>query len=107
MFDNLFQNLFENAKNQLENQKKLLEDKLIDFVSSDNNIKIKMNLNLKILDLQINESFLKEDKEMIEDLMVVNINKAIEQAENERSKYLEKVKSDIMPNLNDLFDTEE
>lgn len=103
MFDNLFQNLFENAKNQLENQKKLLENKVIDFESSDKNIKIKLNLNLKILDIQVEQIILNEDKEVLEDLLVVNINKAIEKAQEARTEYLEKIKSDIMPNIDDLF----
>lgn len=105
MFDNLFQNFFENAKNQLENQKKLLEDKIIDFESSDKNIKVKLNLNFKILDLQIDQTIMNEDKEILEDLLVVNINKAIENARKARTEYLEKTKSDIMPNIDDLFNS--
>jgi len=85
MFDNLMQNLFLNAKNKIEEEKKLLED--------------------KIIDININEELLKEDKEMIEDLLVININKALEQAVMLKEKELETAKNDLMPDINDIFNS--
>ncbi len=105
MFDNLLNNFLENAKNQINNQKKLLDDKVIDFFSSDKKIKIKINLNYKIIDIDISEDILSEGKEAIEDLLVVNLNKAIEAAEAERDKYLENMKKDLMPDINDIFNS--
>lgn len=104
MFDNLMQNLFLNAQNKVEEEKKLLEDKIIEFSSTDGNIKIKLNANSKVLDLNISDELLKEDKEMIEDLLLINFNKAFEQANKVRDEQLEGLKEGMMPNIDDLLD---
>ncbi len=103
MFDNLMQNLFLNAKNQVEEQKKHFEDKFIDFISSNQKIKIKLNANGKVLDIQIAPELIDEGIEAVEDLLVVNLNKALEKAEKYRNEELEKLKTDVMPNINDIF----
>ena len=99
------QNLFLNAKNQVDEQKKQFEDKFIDFISNCQKIKIKLNANGKIIDLEIDESLLKDGKEAVEDLLVVNLNKAIEQANSVRNNELEKLKKDVMPDMNDIFNS--
>jgi hypothetical protein len=105
MFDNLMQNLFANTKNQLELQKKEFEDKYIDFISTEQNIKIKINANGKIVDISLSDDFLKFDKEQIEDLLVVNLNKAIEKAEKFRNEEIEKMKNSLIPNIDDILDS--
>lgn len=105
MFDNLMQNLLLNAKNQVDDQKKQFEDKFIDFISTDQKIKIKVNANGKIKDLEIDVSLFDEGKEALEDFLVVNINRAIDLAENYRTNEIDKVKKDIMPNINDIFNS--
>ena len=104
MFDNLMNNLFSNAKNQLEEQKKIFDDKYIEFISSEQNIKIKLNANGRIIDISLSEKIL-DDKEELEDLLVVNLNKAIEKAQKFREKELEEMKKNIMPDINDIFDS--
>lgn len=104
------QNLFLNAKNQVDDQKKQFEDKFIDFISTDQKIKIKVSGNGKIKDIEIAEELFNEGKEALEDFLVVNINKALDLAENFRIDELNKLKKDIMPNIDDIFnslDTEE
>ncbi len=105
MFDNLMQNLYLNAKNKIEEEKKALAEKKIDFISSDKKISIKLNGNLEILDLSINDDILKEDKEIIEDLLVVNINKAMNKAAEIREKELKEVKDGLMPDMNNIFNS--
>ncbi len=103
MFDNLMQNVFLNAKNKLEEEKKSLKDKIIEYSSSDDNIKIKINANSEILDLVLSPNILNGDKEMLEDLLIVNINKAINEANALRDKELESLKENILPDINDIM----
>lgn len=97
------QNMFLNAKNKLEEEKKVLAGKFIDFESNDKKIVLKVSAEGKIQDLNISPDLLKEDVEMVEDLLVVNINKALEMAQEVRVAELEKLKSGMMPNLGDLI----
>lgn len=103
MFDNLMQNLFLNTQNKIEEEKKVLEEKIIEYSSTDDYIKIKLNANIKVLDLSISPDILKEEKEMLEDLLIVNLNKAIEMAHKVRDEQLESVKSGMMPDINDIL----
>lgn len=97
------QNVFLNAQNKIEEEKKILEQKILEYSSSDNNIKIKLNANSKLLDLSISKDLLTEDVEMLEDLLLVNLNKAIEQANKVREEQLERAKAGMMPNIDDLL----
>ncbi|MBN2890994.1 MAG: YbaB/EbfC family nucleoid-associated protein [Bacteroidales bacterium] len=103
MLDDLMQNLFLNAKNQIEQEKKILEDKVIDFESNDKKIFLKVSANGRIKDLNISPDLLKEEPEMVEDLLVVAINNALDKAEELRTQEMDKLKNGIIPNLDDLM----
>ncbi len=104
MFDDLLQNLFLNAKNQINEQKKELGGKVIDFISSDEKINIKINGNFEILDLKISADLMSEPIEIIEDLLVVNLNKAIKKIHEIREKQMTESVGNVMPDLNSVFD---
>ncbi|MBN2662259.1 MAG: YbaB/EbfC family nucleoid-associated protein [Bacteroidales bacterium] len=103
MFDNLMQNLFLNTQNKIEEEKKVLEEKIIEYSSADDYIKIKLNANIKVLDISISPNIISEDKEMLEDFLVVNFNKAIELANKAREEQLESIKTEMMPDINDIL----
>lgn len=61
-------------------------------------IKIKINGNKKILNIAIDETLLKEnDKEALEELITVAVNKAIEEAEATSAKEMQGMAKDMMP----------
>ena len=99
------QNMFFNAKNQAEEEKKKLANKIINFDSNDNNIKIKVTGNGKLNDLTISPALLKQEPEMIEDLLVVNINKALQKADEIRKIEMEKIKDEMMPDFGDIMNS--
>jgi DNA-binding protein YbaB len=105
MLDNLMQNMFLNAKNQIEDEKKVLAGKFIDFESNDKKILLKVSAEGKIQDLKISPDLLKDEVEMVEDLLVVNINKALEMAQEVRIAELEKLKSGMMPDFGDILNS--
>jgi nucleoid-associated protein EbfC len=78
MFDKLFE-----AKQKAEDLKKRLEGITVSGSAEGGKITVTANGNKVIQSVAIDEEFLKEtDKEELEELLVVAINKALEQAEN-------------------------
>ncbi|TYB76371.1 YbaB/EbfC family nucleoid-associated protein [Bizionia myxarmorum] len=87
-----------------ETQKKVEETKvrlnsvLIDETSADNKLKITITANRTIKDINIDESLL-DDKEALEDYLVLTLNKAIERASQIHETEISAVAKDGMPNI--------
>ncbi|OBX23990.1 MULTISPECIES: YbaB/EbfC family nucleoid-associated protein [Bizionia] len=87
-----------------ETQKKVEETKvrlnsvLIDEASADNKLKITITANRTIKDISIDEALL-EDKEALEDYLVLTLNKAIERASQVHETEIGAVAKDGMPNI--------
>ncbi len=105
MFDDILKNLFNETKQKIEKQKKSLSEIIIEHQATDNKISIKINGDGKIVDLKISEDLLKENHEMLEDLLVVNLNKAIEKLDEVKNKEMEKIKGEAVPNIDELFNS--
>ena len=103
MLEDLMQNMFLNAKNQVEQEKKVLADKIIYFESNDKKIILKISADGKLKDLKLSSELLNEDVEMLEDLLIVNINKALQKAEEIRIAEMNKLKGEIIPDLGDIM----
>ena len=101
MFGDIMNKLQE-AQNLMQNTKENLEK--IEFWEEieQGTIKLKMNANKKVLDIQIAPNLLTE-KQDLEDLLVTVLNKAMQKADEISKKELEKISAGIMPNLNNLL----
>ena len=77
---------------------------LIDEASNDGLLKITLTANRKIKSIEIDEILL-EDKEQLEDYLILTLNKAIEKATNINEAELAAVAKEGMPNIPgmDLF----
>jgi DNA-binding protein YbaB len=102
MLDNFMQNLLQNSQNQLSEQKNKFEESTVEYISSDNKISMKLNGNFKLLDISVSSDLL-NDKEMLEDFLVLNFNKAIEEVNKFRQVEAEKIQQGLMSNLGSLF----
>lgn len=78
--------------------KELLNTVLIDETSSDGKLKVTLTANREIKSIEINDSLM-EDKEQLEDYLVLTLNKAIEKATNVNEAELAAVAKDGMPNI--------
>ena len=67
------------TQKKVEETKARLNSVLLDEVSADGKIKISITANRTIKDVSIDEALL-EDKEALEDYLVLTLNKAIERA---------------------------
>jgi hypothetical protein len=92
------------TQRKVEETKKRLDTVLIDEKSSDNKLKVTLTANRTIKSITIDESLL-EDKEQLEDYLILTLNKAIEKATNINEAELAAVAKEGMPNIPgmDLF----
>lgn len=87
-----------------ETQKKVEETKqrlnyvIVDEQSSDGKVKVTITANRSIKSISIDDELL-QDKEMLEDYLILTINKAIEKATNVNETELAAVAKEGMPNI--------
>lgn len=103
MFGDMMGKLKE-AQKKVEATKERLNTVLIDESSNDNNLKVTITANRKLKSIDISDDLLK-DKEMLEDYLILTINKAIEKATNVHETEIAAVAKEGMPNIPgmDLF----
>ena len=86
------------TQKKVEATKKRLDTVLIDEKSSDGLLKITLTANRKIKSIAIADELL-EDKEQLEDYLILTLNKAIEKATNVNEAELAAVAKEGMPNI--------
>lgn len=86
------------TQQKIEETKKRLDTVLIDEQSNDGLLKVTLTANRKVKSITIDDSLL-EDKEQLEDYLVLVMNKAIEKATNVNESELSAVAKDGMPNI--------
>ncbi|MFD1613635.1 YbaB/EbfC family nucleoid-associated protein [Gelatiniphilus marinus] len=86
------------TQKKVEETKKRLDTVLIDEKSSDGLLGITLTANRTIKSIDIADELL-EDKEQLEDYLVLTLNKAIEKATNVNEAELAAVAKEGMPNI--------
>lgn len=83
---------------KVEETKKRLDTVLIDENSSDNLLKVTLTANRTIKNIEIDNTLL-EDKEQLEDYLILTLNKAIQKATEVNEAELGAVAQDGMPDI--------
>jgi len=86
------------TQQKIEETKKRLDSVLIDEQSSDGLLKVTLTANRTVKSIEVDDSLL-EDKEQLEDYLVLVMNKAIEKATKVNDAELGAVAQDGMPNI--------
>ena len=86
------------TQKKVEETKKRLDTVLIDETSNDNKLKITLTANRTIKSIEIDDTLL-EDKEQLEDYLILTLNKAIENATKVNEAELAAVAKEGMPNI--------
>ncbi|MFK7061491.1 YbaB/EbfC family nucleoid-associated protein [Flavobacterium oreochromis] len=86
------------TQQKIEDTKKRLDTVLVDEKSSDGLLQVTLTANRQIKTITIDDSLL-EDKEQLEDYLVMVLNKAIEKATAVNEAELGAVAKDGMPNI--------
>ncbi|PWH82444.1 hypothetical protein DIS18_09320 [Algibacter marinivivus] len=92
------------TQKKVEETKKRLDTVLIDEASNDSKLKITLTANRTIKAIEIDTELL-QDKEQLEDYLIITLNKAIEKATKVNEAELGAVAKEGMPNIPgmDLF----
>ncbi|MFV0541644.1 MAG: YbaB/EbfC family nucleoid-associated protein [Aestuariibaculum sp.] len=94
---NLMGKLKETQK-KVEETRKRLDTVLVDEASNDNKLKITLTANRTVKAIEINDELL-QDKEQLEDYLIITLNKAIEKATQINETELGAVAKEGMPNI--------
>ena len=86
------------TQKKVEETKKRLDTVLIDEKSSDELLSITLTANRSIKSIEIADELL-DDKEQLEDYLILTLNKAIEKATNVNEAELAAVAKEGMPNI--------
>lgn len=86
------------TQEKIKETKERLNTVLIDEKSTDEKLKVTLNANRVIKSITIDDSLL-EDKEQLEDYLILVLNKAIEKASNVNDIELSAVAKEGMPNI--------
>lgn len=89
---------FQEAQKKVEETKKRLDTVLIDEKSSDGKIEVTLTANRTIKSISISEDIL-NDKEELEDYLIITLNKAIEKATKINETELAAAAKDGLPNI--------
>lgn len=90
------------AQSKIEETKKRLDSVFIDEKSQDGSIKVSVTANRKIKSIEIEERLL-QDKEELEDYLLLTLNRALERASVINEQELAGSIKDGMPNIPGLF----
>ncbi|WP_310991777.1 YbaB/EbfC family nucleoid-associated protein [Aequorivita marina] len=86
------------TQEKVEATKKRMDTVLIDQASNDGLLKITLTANREIKKIEMDDSLL-EDKEQLEDYLILTLNKAVEKATNVHETEVGAVAKDGMPNI--------
>ena len=86
------------AQKKVEDTKQRLNGVLIDTNSQDDKLKVTITANRTIKAITIDDELL-QDKEMLEDYLILTINKAITQASSVHETEISAVAKEGMPNI--------
>ena len=99
-----FMGKIQEAQKQMEETKKQLSNIFVDSEVEGGLVKVKADCNLKIINIDISDQlFQNKDKQEIEDLVILAVNKAIEKAKETQEVEMSKVAQGMLPNLGGLF----
>ncbi len=93
------------TQQRIEETKKRLDTILIDEQSTDEKLKVTLTANSKVKSIEISDGLM-EDKDQLEDYLIVVLNKAIEKAAKVNQAELDavtKVDMPMIPGMEDMF----
>ena len=91
-------NKLKESQKKVEETKERLNHVLVDQNSNDNLVKVTLTANRTIKKIEIDNSLL-EDKEQLEDYLILTLNKAIEKATSINEAELAAVAKEGLPNI--------
>ena len=76
-----------------------LEDLVVEGVAADGMVKVKMDGNQKLLDINIDTAVKREDLDVLEDLILIAVNQAVIKSQDKAQKRMNAVTGNILGNI--------
>ena len=76
-----------------------LEDLVVEGVAADGMVKVKMDGNQKLLDINIDPAAQREELDLLEDLILIAVNQAVIKSHDKSQKRMNEVTGNIMGNI--------
>jgi|TARA_B100000519_G_scaffold38535_1_gene28324 DNA-binding YbaB/EbfC family protein len=89
----------QSVQQEIEKVQNQLSDMIIEGESGGGMVKVKVNGKQEVLELNIDETTMEEDKEVIEDLIVSALNKALSKAQIDSQEKMNSVAGGMMSGL--------
>tara|TARA_B100000242_G_scaffold293729_2_gene272796 strand:- start:279 stop:602 length:324 start_codon:yes stop_codon:yes gene_type:complete len=89
----------QDVQKQIEQVQNQLSDMIIESEAGGGMVKVKVNGKQEVLELSIDQNTLEEDKEVIEDLIVSALNKALSKAQSDSQDKMNRVTGGMMSGL--------
>ena len=89
----------QSVQQEIEKVQNQLSDMIIEGDSGGGMVKVKVNGKQEVLELNIDETTMEEDKEVIEDLIVSALNKALSKAQTDSQEKMNSVAGGMMSGL--------
>tara|TARA_B100000945_G_C19988904_1_gene415642 strand:- start:12 stop:335 length:324 start_codon:yes stop_codon:yes gene_type:complete len=89
----------QSVQQEIEKVQNQLSDMIIEGESGGGMVKVKVNGKQEVLELNIDETTMEEDKEVIEDLIVSALNKALSKAQTDSQEKMNSVAGGMMSGL--------
>ena len=89
----------QDVQKQIEQVQNQLSDMIIESEAGGGMVKVKVNGKQEVLELFIDQNTLEEDKEVIEDLIVSALNKALSKAQSDSQDKMNRVTGGMMSGL--------
>ena len=86
-------------KQKVEETKKKLDTITVIGEAGEGKVKVTAKGNKKIVNINVDEDFLKGDKEELEDILLVAVNRALEQAEKVNEAEMQTATKGLLPNM--------
>ena len=90
----------QDVQKQIEQVQNQLSDMIIESESGGGMVKVKINGQLEILELRLDDDSLKEDKEIVKDLIISAVNKGIADAQASAKEKMNSVTGGMLSGLN-------
>jgi len=98
----MFNNLMQQMQEQASEIKQKLDATILEGIAENELVKVKITGNKKVISVEISDE-IANDKEAIEDLVIVAINKAIEKADKLAEKETGSMAKGMLPDLGNIF----
>ena len=76
-----------------------LKDFVVEGVAGDGLVKVKMDGNQKLLDINIDTAVQREDLDVLEDLILIAVNQVVNKSHDKAQKRMNEVTDNIMGNI--------